>query len=29
VREKSGIPEERLNSLLNPQSQVGEQAEKR
>ena|ERR1019366_3371457 len=23
AREKSGIPEERLNSLLNPQSQVG------
>jgi fumarate hydratase class II len=28
AREKSGIPEERLNSLLNPPSQVGEQAEK-
>ena len=27
-RDKSGIPEERLNSLLNPQSQVGERAEK-
>ena len=28
ARDKSGIPEERLNSLLNPQSQVDEQAEK-
>ena len=26
AREKSGIPEERLNFLLNPQSQVGDQA---